>query len=88
MSGYAAIVTRKPFELQRKTAVGKTPYWAAASEDGKHCFVSVAGEDLPKEPLPAWAGRAGIVGDCGGECDEIRPAASAQLVRGPCAARG
>ena len=45
MSGYAAIVTRKPFELQRRTAVGQTPYWAEASEDGKYCFVSVAGND-------------------------------------------
>jgi DNA-binding beta-propeller fold protein YncE len=45
MSGYAAIVTRKPFELQRRVHVGHVPYWAAASEDGKHCFVSVAGDD-------------------------------------------
>ena len=45
MSGYAAIVTRKPFELQRTTHVGDTPYWSHSSEDGKYCFVSVAGED-------------------------------------------
>jgi DNA-binding beta-propeller fold protein YncE len=45
MSGYAAIVTRKPFELQRRVAVGDVPYWAAPSEDGRYCFVSVAGND-------------------------------------------
>ena len=45
MSGYAAIVTRKPFEVLRKTHVGHVPYWAAPSEDGKYCFVSVAGDD-------------------------------------------
>jgi DNA-binding beta-propeller fold protein YncE len=45
MSGYAAIVTRKPFELQRKVHVGHVPYWAAASENGRYCFVSVAGND-------------------------------------------
>ena len=45
MSGYAAVVTRKPFELQRKTHVGEGPYWSASSENGKYCFVSVAGND-------------------------------------------
>jgi DNA-binding beta-propeller fold protein YncE len=45
MSGYAAIVTRKPFKLQRRVHVGHVPYWAAPSVDGKHCFVSVAGDD-------------------------------------------
>ena len=45
MSGYAAVVTRKPFELQRKTQVGEGPYWSASSENGKYCFVSVAGND-------------------------------------------
>ncbi len=45
MSGYAAIVTRRPFELQRRTHVGETPYWSESSENGKYCFVSVAGED-------------------------------------------
>ena len=45
MSGYAAIVTRKPFELQRRVHVGHVPYWAAASVDGRYCFVSVAGKD-------------------------------------------
>ena len=44
-SGYAAIVTRKPFALQRRVKVGHVPYWAAPSEDGKYCFVSVAGND-------------------------------------------
>jgi DNA-binding beta-propeller fold protein YncE len=45
MSGYAAIVTRKPFELQRRVHIGSVPYWSASSVDGKHCFVSVAGDD-------------------------------------------
>jgi DNA-binding beta-propeller fold protein YncE len=45
MSGYAAIVVRKTLKLQRTVAVGNTPYWSASSEDGRHCFVSVAGDD-------------------------------------------
>ena len=45
MSDYAAIVKRGPLELQRIVPVGKTPYWSASSEDGKYCFVSVAGND-------------------------------------------
>ena len=45
MSDYAAIVKRGPLKLQRIVPVGKTPYWSASSEDGKYCFVSVAGED-------------------------------------------
>jgi hypothetical protein len=45
MSGYAAIVVRRTLELQRTVAVGDTPYWSAASEDGRFCFVSVAGDD-------------------------------------------
>jgi len=45
MSGYAAIVRRKPFRLQRTTKVGRVPYWSLSSEDGRYCFVSVAGED-------------------------------------------
>jgi DNA-binding beta-propeller fold protein YncE len=45
MSKYAAIVTRKPFRLQRTLKVGRVPYWSHSSEDGKYCFVSVAGED-------------------------------------------
>jgi DNA-binding beta-propeller fold protein YncE len=45
MSKYAAIVTRQPFELQRTVNVGDVPYWSQSSEDGKYCFVSVAGED-------------------------------------------
>jgi DNA-binding beta-propeller fold protein YncE len=45
MSGYAAIVTRKPFELKRTIPVGRVPYWSQSSRDGKYCFVSVAGDD-------------------------------------------
>jgi DNA-binding beta-propeller fold protein YncE len=45
MSGYAAIVTRRPFKLQRTTKVGNVPYWSQSSADGKYCFVSVAGDD-------------------------------------------
>ena len=45
MSGYAAVVTTKPFRLQRATHVGEGPYWSASSEDGRYCFVSVAGND-------------------------------------------
>jgi DNA-binding beta-propeller fold protein YncE len=45
MSDYAAIVTRKPFKLQRRVNVGDVPYWSQSSKDGRYCFVSVAGED-------------------------------------------
>ena len=45
MSGYAAIVTRKPFKAQRITKVGRVPYWSQSSADGRYCFVSVAGDD-------------------------------------------
>jgi DNA-binding beta-propeller fold protein YncE len=45
MSGYAAVVRTKPFELQRTTHVGEIPYWSISSADGKYCFVSVARDD-------------------------------------------
>jgi DNA-binding beta-propeller fold protein YncE len=45
MSRYAAIVTRQPFKLKRTIPVGRDPYWSHSSENGKYCFVSVAGED-------------------------------------------
>ena len=45
MSNYAAIVTRRPFALQRTIPVGRVPYWSHSSEDGRYCFVSVAGDD-------------------------------------------
>jgi DNA-binding beta-propeller fold protein YncE len=45
MSGYAAIVTRKPFALKRRVPVGDVPYWSESSESGRYCFVSVAGDD-------------------------------------------
>jgi len=44
-SGYAAIVRRRPFRLQRTIPVGRVPYWSHSSDDGRYCFVSVAGED-------------------------------------------
>jgi DNA-binding beta-propeller fold protein YncE len=52
MSKYAAIVTRRPFKLQRTVRVGDVPYWSHSSEDGKYCFVSVAGED--RVSVIAW----------------------------------
>jgi len=45
MSDYAAIVRRKTLALQRTVAVGETPYWSASSDNGRYCFVSVAGDD-------------------------------------------
>jgi hypothetical protein len=45
MSGYAAIVPRRTLKPQRIIPVGKTPYWSASGEDGRYCFVSVAGAD-------------------------------------------
>jgi DNA-binding beta-propeller fold protein YncE len=45
MSDYAAIVARKTLAVQRTVPVGRVPYWSAASDDGRYCFVSVAGDD-------------------------------------------
>jgi DNA-binding beta-propeller fold protein YncE len=45
MSRYAAIVTRMPLKLKRTIPVGRDPYWSHSSENGRYCFVSVAGED-------------------------------------------
>jgi DNA-binding beta-propeller fold protein YncE len=45
MSDYAAIVSRRTLELQRTVPVGRTPYWSASSQNGRYCFVSVAGDD-------------------------------------------
>ncbi|HEU4658199.1 MAG TPA: hypothetical protein VFR97_11765 [Capillimicrobium sp.] len=45
MSDYAAIVDRASLQVQATIPVGDTPYWAQASEDGRYCFVSVAGDD-------------------------------------------
>ena len=38
-------MTRKPLKLKRTIPVGRDPYWSHSSENGKYCFVSVAGED-------------------------------------------
>jgi DNA-binding beta-propeller fold protein YncE len=45
MSDYAAIVSRRNLQLKRTIPVGDTPYWSTSSEDGRYCFVSIAGED-------------------------------------------
>lgn len=44
MSDYAAIVNRSDFSY-RIVPVGDKPYWSTNSGDGRHCFVSVSGED-------------------------------------------
>jgi hypothetical protein len=44
-SDYAAIVSRRTLRVQGTVEVGRTPYWATTSEDGRYCFVSVAGDD-------------------------------------------
>jgi DNA-binding beta-propeller fold protein YncE len=43
MSDYAAIVSRT--FSHRIVPVGEKPYWTTNSGDGRHCFVSVSGED-------------------------------------------
>jgi DNA-binding beta-propeller fold protein YncE len=45
MSGYAAVVHRRTLVPQRLIPVGRVPYWATSSRDGRYCFVSVAGDD-------------------------------------------
>ncbi|HEU0023758.1 MAG TPA: YncE family protein [Thermoleophilaceae bacterium] len=45
MSNYAAVVTRRTLTPQRIIPVGRVPYWSTTSEDGRYCFVSVAGDD-------------------------------------------
>ncbi|WP_211242755.1 YncE family protein [Sinimarinibacterium sp. CAU 1509] len=44
MSDYAAIVSRDTFEYTLHP-LGATTYWATSSQDGKYCYVSVAGDD-------------------------------------------
>jgi YVTN family beta-propeller protein len=44
MSDYAAIVARSSFAY-RLIQVGRKPYWATNSGDGRYCFVSVSGDD-------------------------------------------
>jgi hypothetical protein len=44
MSDYAAIVSRATFAA-RILPVGRKPYWATNSADGRYCFVSVSGDD-------------------------------------------
>jgi DNA-binding beta-propeller fold protein YncE len=45
MSDYAAVVLRRTLKPQRVIPVGRVPYWSTTSEDGRYCFVSVAGDD-------------------------------------------
>jgi hypothetical protein len=45
MSNYGAIVRRRDFEY-RLIEVGEKPYWATNSADGRHCFMSVSGDDV------------------------------------------
>ncbi|HEV8153635.1 MAG TPA: hypothetical protein VGP78_11900 [Solirubrobacteraceae bacterium] len=45
MSGYAAIVDRRTLRVENVVRVGRVPYWSTSTEDGRYCFVSVAGED-------------------------------------------
>jgi YVTN family beta-propeller protein len=44
MSDYAAIVDRTSFHFST-VAVGRKPYWSTNGPDGRHCFVSVSGDD-------------------------------------------
>jgi DNA-binding beta-propeller fold protein YncE len=44
MSDYAAIVRRDTFS-HTVIPVGEKPYWSTNSGDGRHCFVSVSGDD-------------------------------------------
>ena len=44
MSDYAAIVDRKTF-AHTIIPVGSKPYWSTNSGNGRHCFVSVSGDD-------------------------------------------
>jgi len=45
MSNYAAIVDRRTLCVDNVVRVGRVPYWSTATEDGRHCWVSVAGDD-------------------------------------------
>jgi DNA-binding beta-propeller fold protein YncE len=44
MSDYAAIVNRRTFAY-KIVPVGEKPYWSTNSGNGRHCFVSVSGDD-------------------------------------------
>ena len=44
MSDYAAIVHRDDFSYEL-VDVGRKPYWATNSADGRYCFVSASGDD-------------------------------------------
>jgi DNA-binding beta-propeller fold protein YncE len=45
MSNYGAIVDRRTLRVDNVVRVGRGPYWSTETEDGRHCWVSVAGED-------------------------------------------
>jgi YVTN family beta-propeller protein len=44
ISDYVAIVSRETLKY-RILPMGRKPYWASSSDDGRYCYVSVAGQD-------------------------------------------
>jgi DNA-binding beta-propeller fold protein YncE len=46
MSDYAAIVSRKTLRYKIiPLGIGAKPYWSTPSKDGRHCYVSISGQD-------------------------------------------
>ena len=45
MSDYAAIVDRRTLRVDNVVRVGRGPYWSTPTDDGRHCWVSVARDD-------------------------------------------
>jgi len=46
MSDYAAIVSRKTLRYRIiPLGIGAKPYWSTPSADGRHCYVSISGQD-------------------------------------------
>jgi DNA-binding beta-propeller fold protein YncE len=45
VSDYVAIVNRQSFRTERIIDVGKKPYWATTSGDGRRCFISNSDSD-------------------------------------------